>query len=202
MNMRGRGWLDEKRVWRSSRLAFDQVVDLRPLHRRELPGFLGAELPGSASSGPLIVEFRDRDRWDAGIDEPIVLVHRFEANRSYVMHDAAGRDSLTKGQALQYGQANGLSQAFGRVDVLAIDVQNRTARVRLQHRAAVGIVADGPAALVGVADAARGGRALGDVARRHALETIVGWAKYELEQSNELTSPAAKCGGRAGDDTH
>lgn len=183
LNMRSQGWLDEKRVWRSSRLVFDQVVELRPLHRRELPGFLGAQLPGPGANQPLFVEFRDVDRWDAGIPEPTVLVHRFEGNHSYIMHDAAGSDSLTKGNVLLYGEQNSQTRAFGRVEVLDIDVKNRTARVGLHHRAAVGIVVEPPSSLIA---------GTGDAVRRNALKTVVGWAQGELEKANELTSPAPK----------
>jgi hypothetical protein len=45
-NMRSQGWLDESRVWRGSGTSFDSTIELRPLHRRELPGLLAAELPG------------------------------------------------------------------------------------------------------------------------------------------------------------
>ena len=142
-NMRSMRWLDEKRVWRSVQTTFDRVVDLRPLHRRELPGFLAAQIPGP-SNQTLLVEFRDANRWDAGIPEPTVLVHRFEGENSYIMHDAAGSDSLVAGKVFQYGVANGVSGSFGRIEVLSIDVPNRTARVSLRHRASVGILPERP----------------------------------------------------------
>ena len=50
-NMAGRGWLDESRVWTASRESFDTVITLRPLHRRDLSGFLAARL------GKYLVEF-------------------------------------------------------------------------------------------------------------------------------------------------
>jgi hypothetical protein len=192
-NMRSQRWLDERRVWRSSR-AEAQTITLRPLHRRELPGFLGAELPGADSSHSLFIEFRDVDRWDAGIPEPTVLVHRFEGNHSYVMHDAAGHDSLTRGRVLQYGEMNALSSAFGRVEVLDIDAPNRSARVRLQHRAAMGVVPELPTSLVpGTASAELAAAPLvrngdgGDVLRQ-----VVRWIECELDRSTEMASPAPK----------
>jgi hypothetical protein len=189
MNMRGQGWLDERRVWRSTGLTFDRVVDLRPLHRRELPGFLCAELPGSDSKPLLLVEFRDIDRWDAGIPDPTVLVHRFDGNRSYIMHDAAGNESFTKGKVLQYGDPNNLSRAFGRIEVLDIDVQNRTARIRLQHRPASGIIAD-----PSPEEKAAAKRVISEAAHRDALKTVMGWARGELEKASVFKSPAPKLG--------
>jgi hypothetical protein len=194
-NMRSRGWLDEKRVWRSTRVDFDQVIELRPLHRRELSGFLAAEWRGpSDANHAMLVEFRDTDRWDAGFPEPTVLVHRFEDNHSYIMHDAAGTDSLRTGSVLQYGQPNSVSQAFGSLEVLAVDAASRTARIRLRHRASVGIVPEKPASLIGSIDAtgANAERLISDAVRRNALKIVAGWAQAELERDTALTSPAPK----------
>jgi len=188
LNMRSQGWLDEKRVFRSVRTTFDQMVDLRPLHHRELPGFLGAELPGP-SGQTLFVEFRDVARWDAGIPEPVVLVHRFEDNHSYIMHDTAGIEGLTPGKVFQYGEVNSQSKAFGSVEVLNIDAQNRTARVRLRHRAATGIVAEPPNEAIHT----DGGAANGDDAvRANALKTVIALAERELGKSDEFSAPAPK----------
>jgi hypothetical protein len=61
-NMRSRGWLNENRVWKPQFEHFGtQDVVLRPLHRRDLSGYLAAEL------GPYLVEFRVAERWDAGL---------------------------------------------------------------------------------------------------------------------------------------
>ena len=190
MNMRSQKWLDEKRVWRSSKRDFDQVIELRPLHRRDLPGFLGADLPGQDQ--PLFVEFRDKDRWDAGIPQPVVLVHRFEGNHSYIMSNTAGGDSLVKGGALQYGEVNAPSRAFGGVEVLDIDGPNRTARVRVHHRAATGIIAAPPTELVsgtGTEDAVPGPSA---AVRGTSMKTLVALARREFVKPSELTSPAPK----------
>jgi hypothetical protein len=68
-NMRAVGWLDKTRVWRGPPTSrYDEEIQLRPLHRYDLPGFLAAEIPpyGGATGGYL-VEFRARDRWDQGI---------------------------------------------------------------------------------------------------------------------------------------
>ena len=78
-NMRSRGWLDEKRVWKAD-CNFDQTITLRPLVRHDLSGFLAAEMPGG-----YLVEFRVKNGWDGGIPRPAVLIHRFDAGNSYLM---------------------------------------------------------------------------------------------------------------------
>jgi hypothetical protein len=141
-NMRGRGWLDETRVWRSHYENFVEEIELRPLHRRDLPGLLAAELPDpSASGGSVLVELRVQERWDAAIPEATVLVHRFDDNTSYLMSDTAGGANLVEGEAFQYGTDRipvGALQwgAYGRVEVLSISPATHTARIRLTHRPA------------------------------------------------------------------
>jgi M6 family metalloprotease-like protein len=79
-NMRSLGWLDESRVWKPGAAAdFDETIQLRPLHARDLPGWLAAELPlnaGQSGVGPYLVEFRTKAGWDAAIPRSAVLVHR------------------------------------------------------------------------------------------------------------------------------
>jgi hypothetical protein len=91
-NMRGQGWLDEVRVWRASSTAFSQEIELRPLHRHDMPGFLAAEVPGTP--GGFLVEFRMNEAWDAGFPRSAVLVHRFEDNHSYRMIGIGGHSDL------------------------------------------------------------------------------------------------------------
>ena len=90
-NMVGRGWLDKSRVWSTNNESFDTVVTLRPLHRRDLPGFLAARL------GRYLVEFRIQERWDAAIDRAAVLIHRFDDNQSYLMSARNGDQDLVAG---------------------------------------------------------------------------------------------------------
>src|SRR5207249_4568088 len=90
-NMASRGWLDESRVWNTSNRSFDTVVQLRPLHRRDLPGYLAARL------GEYLVEFRSKESWDAAIPRPAVLIHRFEDNHSYIMSANNGDQDLVVG---------------------------------------------------------------------------------------------------------
>ena len=96
--MRSRGWLDESRVWSGPYDGFDSTVTLRPLHHRSLPGYLAAEI------GQYLVEFRVRERWDAAIPRAAVLVHRFEANHSYLMPAVSGSEDLVKGDRFESGR--------------------------------------------------------------------------------------------------
>lgn len=130
--MRSRGWLDETRVWRSPADTFDTVVQLRPLHRHDLPGALAAELPGG-----FLVEYRPKERWDAGFDRSAVFVHSFEDNHSYVMRGTSGEFDLAAGDSFALGKQSGLFAILAgltRVDVTSIDDRSSTATIRLRHR--------------------------------------------------------------------
>src|ERR1044072_2698932 len=138
-NMRGRAWLDENRIWKgSSSNDFSQLVQLRPLHHRGLPGYLAAELPGIGSHSHYRVEFRVRTDWDSGIPDPAVLVHRFEGSvaqfmgtHSYVMKGINGEKALVVGDVFEAG-----SGPFSRMRVVAIDEANLKADVQLCYSSA------------------------------------------------------------------
>jgi hypothetical protein len=120
-SMSSRSWLDESRVWKSAE-DFDTTVQLRPLHRHKLPGYLAARV------GAFLVEYRAREFWDSREQFPVVLVHRFENNHSYVMYATDGRKGLYTGSVFQ------ANTAYFRhwVEVVQIDEQNKTAYVRLK----------------------------------------------------------------------
>jgi len=130
-NMASRGWLDESRVWKTNNRSFDAVVQIRPLHRRDLPGLLAARL------GQYLVEFRDKERWDAAIPRPAVLVHRFEDNHSYIMSANNGDQDLVVGSVFgtaDTGKSN-LSIFTGatKIEVLEINASEQFAKIRLLH---------------------------------------------------------------------
>jgi hypothetical protein len=115
-NMRGRGWLDESRVWHGLSNPFDEVIQLSPLHRYDLPGFLAAELP--PIDGHFLVEFRIKDLWDVGIPRSAALVHRFEGvvgqflgSHSYIMSGTRGNQDLVEGDTLD-ATASGPLEVF------------------------------------------------------------------------------------------
>jgi hypothetical protein len=145
-NMRSRGWLDESRIWKppSGNADFSATVQLRPLHQRNLPGFLGAEIPGIGADSPYLVEFRIPELWDAGAPNAVVLVHRFSGaeengqsyspgllgqglhTHSYIMSATNGQFGMTDGDIFESG-----SGPFARMKVLSIDRANRVATVQL-----------------------------------------------------------------------
>jgi hypothetical protein len=129
--MRGRGWLEESRVWKTQDDKFDKTVQLRPLHRCDLPGYLAAELPphdGEGGQARYLVAFRVKDEWDANIPRSAVLVHRFQGNQSYVMSGTDGQLDLVEGNACAPWLDG---KTFPRVEVVGIDENDKAATVRL-----------------------------------------------------------------------
>lgn len=128
-NMRAQGWLDQERIWRGSPRGYCAVIELRPLHRRDLPGNLAAEFPGGRSS--CIVEYRNRADWDSGIPRSAVFVHRFEGGRSYLMSGTNGNPDMVAGDSFDPYPSNPVIGGALRVEVLSIDDAKRTATVKL-----------------------------------------------------------------------
>jgi hypothetical protein len=142
-NMRSRGWLDESRVWKASGNACDETITLRPHVRRDLSGYLAAELMG------FLIEFRVKEGWDAGIPRPAVLVHRFDGARSYLMHGNSGSPDLIAGDSFgDPDPGQDLPSPFSdfkRVDVLSIDFLTRQATLRIRCHHAIQLIMDGQA---------------------------------------------------------
>jgi hypothetical protein len=147
-NMRYMKWLDESRVWKPGNGGYDEMVTLRPLPRHELKGHLAAEVPGG-----FLVEFREKAGWDAGIPRPAVLVHRFDGGQSYLMVGNSGVPDLVAGDSFGDPIPQGVEAAFKgyqRVDVISIDPQAPSAKVRLRYHQAkyVSAVAVDPMSLI------------------------------------------------------
>jgi hypothetical protein len=125
-NMWSRNWLDETRVWDAGNSgAVNTVVQLRPLHRPELPGFLAIRFQD------YFVEFRTKERWDAGIPAPTVLVHRFEDGHSYLVPDSNGHYSFGPGSYLGTPDNASLFGSKTGLEVTAIDPLQQLATIRL-----------------------------------------------------------------------
>jgi hypothetical protein len=129
-NMRGRAWLDESRVWTSPADTFSDVIELRPLHRRDLPGLLAAQV------GPYLVEFRVREGWDAAIPRAAVFVHTLRDNQSYVHPGTSGNFDLVSGDRFEAGISAVPWSPYTTVEVTGIDSRNRTATLQVSHRPA------------------------------------------------------------------
>jgi hypothetical protein len=137
-NMDGRGWLDGSRVWHGT-----ATIQLRPLHRRDLPGWLCARV------GEFYVEFRAKAGWDQGIPAATVLVHRFEDNRSYLVRASSGNASLGVGDVFERGSATTPWLNWLRVAVDSIDTNNEVATISITDRPADSPPAVGPGEIFG-----------------------------------------------------
>ncbi|NTY61505.1 hypothetical protein [Mycolicibacterium sphagni] len=129
-NMRARGWLDRSRVLtlNSGKAAgFPVTVQLRPLHTRELPGFLALEIDD------YIVEFRDNHEWDLAIDSG-VIVHSFSDNHSWLERNSKGQERLNAGDSWELGDEGITDLPFTRVLVTDIDGPNRSATLNVTRR--------------------------------------------------------------------
>jgi hypothetical protein len=114
-NMDGRNWLDKSRIWNSTHEGYTEV-ELRPLHRRDLPGFLGATID------TFFVEFRMDEGWDAAIGRPVILLHYFEENYSYIQYPTLN----SKGDKFEI-------KDYLKIEVLDIDVSQRKARISIDY---------------------------------------------------------------------
>lgn len=123
------GWLDATRVWTGSG-ALNKTVQLRPLHRRDLPGYLCARI------GDYFIEFRMNELWDGGFSEPVVLVHDFFDGHSYLQVADTGNGFLTQGDTFSSGdvsnQPSPLHGAGLQITVTDIDPASRTATLQVQ----------------------------------------------------------------------
>lgn len=114
-----------------------------------MDGFLAAKF------GQHFVEFRDNSRWDAGFAGPVVLVHDFFLGHSYIETGNQGTQGLRAGESFgspppTSGNPPGLSfNAVLRVEVLAIDVDNNFADIRLTRQPGVEVPTIGVEATFG-----------------------------------------------------
>jgi len=163
-NMSSEGWLDLSRVWQAGSNEFGATVELRPLNRRDLPGYLAAQVHD------YFLEFRMNESWDAGIPAPTVLIHQFSGGHSYLVSGSSGGvaahlhltgsaiQSLGAGDYFQLGNIdNPVDPAGGiRIDVAQIDTRNRTATLRITVRHAQTPRSAGPIIPLGVGAAGEG----------------------------------------------
>ncbi|HMK18050.1 MAG TPA: hypothetical protein VK492_07625 [Chitinophagaceae bacterium] len=133
-NMRSRGWLDESRVWQCPNGYFFDVIQLRPLHRTDLPGYLAAEVPpvNSTDGFPAyLVEYRKKERWDIGFPSSCVLIHSYQGHinqqlggHTYLMNGTNGQTNLLAGDSFAPTLFGG-----SHVHVIDIDDANSTATI-------------------------------------------------------------------------
>jgi hypothetical protein len=127
-NMWSRDWLDLTRVWTADAEHSGTTITLRPLHRRDLPGYLVARV------GQYFFEFRVPERWDAGIGTAVVLVHEFWSGNSYIHAGSSGNQGLVPGDSFQQGDATDPLEPWLSVNVIGINASDRTATVLVKRR--------------------------------------------------------------------
>jgi hypothetical protein len=127
-NMRAQGWLSEGRVWMGEDEVHGETIELRPLHRLDLDGYLAAEV------GDFLVEFRLKDRWDAGIGRSCVQVHRFDEGHSYVMLSEQGNYDLAAGDS--FLDAPAVLAPRIELEVVSINESDMVATIRLSRHPA------------------------------------------------------------------
>ncbi|MCA9311256.1 MAG: hypothetical protein KDA21_08630 [Phycisphaerales bacterium] len=188
-NMRSVGWLDESRVWRAGDDEYGMPVVLRPLHRRDLPGYLALEV------GPYLVEFRVPERWDAGIGAATVLVHQFAGGHSYLENGAAGHPNLSQSDTFGAGASGEHLAPWLEIEVIQIDPVTRTATLRVDRRRDRRPVVGPAASIFGTASDAGGiafvnGRIVIIPPRSPSLHLLE--AVASMEEADRLTSANAR----------
>lgn len=126
-NMWSQDCLDLTRVWTAD-TEYNGIVQLRPLHRLDLPGYLVARI------GRWFFEFRMPELWDAAISHAVILVHDFVFGNSYIYAGTKGNQGLTSGDQFQAGDPSDALGAFLRVTVSNIDATNRVATLSVLRK--------------------------------------------------------------------
>jgi hypothetical protein len=217
-NMESQGWLDLSRVWTAGDQHHGTTIELRPLHRHDLRGYLAARI------GQYLVEFRMPERWDAGIGTPMVLVHTFFDGYSYIHPFKDDSRAMGVGDIFEDGDAGDPLGAMIRIEVAKIDTSNRIATLRITRKLDRHPKA-GPGITFGGVDRGGGGfvivggkiiwieprspliqmlenlAQLGEsesishaivrnAVKQDALENIQRWTTSQLQQPNTYRSPA------------
>ncbi len=140
VNMDLVGWLDPTRVFTATGSAF---FKLRPLHRRDLSGWLAAELQVHGQT--YSIEYRAKEAWDAAIPAHCVLVHRRgthpgdgrPCSEIFVAQPAlvtGPRADLREGESFEDGDKLNISSEYVSITVQSIDARNHEATVSVVVR--------------------------------------------------------------------
>ena len=154
-NMYAMDWLDPNRTFVADTHEHQTTFQLRPLHRLDLPGYLCARY------GDLFLEFRMNDRWDAGLPQPVVLIHDYFDGNSYIYTGHSGTPGLVAGD--YYGTGDISDEPHLRLDgglkisVTVIDPDSQTATIEIKAWKGLDLKA-GPAVPFGAVTQDGGGR--------------------------------------------
>lgn len=130
-NLNRMSWLPRNRVWTSPHPgSFSECLELVPLGHPELPGYLAAEI------GPYTIEMRVPDRWDAGLSQACVLIHRMSGDNAMVL--ASDKENWVNewqaGQTFGPNQVEMVIAGGTRIQVAALDAANMKARICVNHQ--------------------------------------------------------------------
>ncbi|NEU06896.1 hypothetical protein GZH53_01110 [Flavihumibacter sp. R14] len=117
---------------------------LRPLHRRDLPGWLSAQL--RIGNETLFLEFRMNEKWDRQLPAPCVLLHRkslhpgdgtpcpeiLVTNNSAI--DPTEVVDLRPGESFETGIIEDLFGFYAKITLSKIDVEQRIAFINVYIR--------------------------------------------------------------------
>ena len=135
------GWLDKSRMFTASGSASFQ---LRPLHRRDLPGWLSARLQIGYET--LFLEFRMNEKWDSSLPAPCVLLHRKSVHpgdgtpcTEILVTNSSAFDQtemvdLRNGESFETGTLEDPFGFYAKITVSKIDVEQRTAFIQVYIR--------------------------------------------------------------------
>jgi hypothetical protein len=128
-NMWGMGWLDLTRTWTTGwDVNNEGTVQLRPLHRPDLQGYLCARI------ADFFIEFRMNELWDARFPAPVILVHDYPDGHSYIHRGKSRRADLLVGDSFRWGSDPSLPVhgAGFEISVTDIDANARTATIQYE----------------------------------------------------------------------
>ncbi len=139
VNMELAGWLDQRRLF----TATGGVLRLRPLHRRDLPGWLAARI--EVGNSTLYLELRLKDRWDKKIPASCILIHKHSTHPTdgnpcselvIANPDAKGgpRADLRQGESYEVGDPRDPFGFHARISVLTIDAAAQEAQIEIRVR--------------------------------------------------------------------
>jgi len=146
VNMDLLGWLPAARTFTVEGNTNGATINLRPLNRPDLAGFLTAKV------GATTVEFRANEpgnssftNWDEGLNQPGIFVHTSgrgsqpkiaEDTHSILLSNTANVQNLQAGDVLELGNPTWPYTSYTRIEVIKIDASNLSATVSLNWRAA------------------------------------------------------------------
>lgn len=141
VNMDLAGWLDPARVYVAGE-STGTSFRLRPLHRRDLPGWLAAKVQIGGQT--MVFEFRMDDNWDIRFSRPCVLVHIRSihpkngrpCSEVLIARPDEARADLRAGETFEIGSQLDPFGVYARITVRAINRETQEAWVDIAVRPA------------------------------------------------------------------